>query len=72
MGSLPRAAHLHHWLVGDAEICGQAQCVGDLLLMLLVEHLDLETIETSRHALLASPEHLKHLQKLMERRGSKP
>ena len=46
--------------------------MGDLLLMLLVEHLDLETIETSRHALLASPEHLKHLQKLMERRGSKP
>ena len=35
----------HHWLLGDAEICGQAQQVGDLLLMLLIEHLDLETLE---------------------------
>jgi len=24
LGSLPRAAHLHHWLLGDAEICPSA------------------------------------------------
>eukprot|EP00435_Cladocopium_sp_Y103_P072085 s118_g39.t1 len=67
LGSLPRAAHLHHWLLGDAEICSQAQCVGDLCLTLFIEHLDLEDLEaTARHPLLSSPEHVKHLHKLIE------
>lgn len=67
LGSLPRAAHLHHWLLGDAEICSQAQCVGDLCLVLLIEHLDLEDLEVAaRHPLLSSPEHVKHLHKLIE------
>eukprot|EP00913_Durusdinium_trenchii_P023501 g22078.t1 len=26
LGSLPRAAHLHHWLLGDAEICWLEIC----------------------------------------------
>ncbi|CAL1159415.1 unnamed protein product [Cladocopium goreaui] len=66
LGSLPRAAHLHHWLLGDAEICSQAQCVGDLCLTLFIEHLDLEDLEAARHPLLSSPEHVKHLHKLIE------
>eukprot|EP00439_Symbiodinium_sp_Y106_P024403 s399_g2.t6 len=72
LGSLPKAAHQHHWLLGDSEICFRAQCVGDLCLTLLLEAFCLEEVAAqpeqavARHVFLASSVHMKHLQQLIE------